>query len=285
MYNKVIKLIGTFYFKKIKYWYTFYHNVSYCLYKNIISMLESDYTFFDHHKVIILICLTNTEMIRCEKMKMKRKIMAIWVILLLVAIPLGIAEASETYEKEQDSENLIVELVSVKSDGGLTTEKMFLSEEKVVELENTLSIFLQTFQSAKNWEELADIIDSSIGTSNSLALTILKSYINLRLSKSRAFVISSGHGFNFNPFKKNDLKLRKDINFWHYSSGKLIEDRTIIIQPLALKMKLLTGIQFGFMTRFTGIYIFVSRRLPEKSYTFFMGTARRINGIQVLSGK
>ena len=49
-------------------------------------------------------------------------------------------------------------------------------------------------------------------------------------------------------------------------------------------MKVLKGLQIGFMSRFIGLYLFVARKLPEKSYTFFMGTARRINGIQLPFG-
>ena len=79
-------------------------------------------------------------------------------------------------------------------------------------------------------------------------------------------------------------KIRKKVSFWHYSSGKLFKDRTLILKPLALKMKILTGSQFGMMTRFTGAYIYVPRTFPQKSYTFFMGIAKRVSGLQMPIG-
>jgi hypothetical protein len=218
-------------------------------------------------------------------MEMKRKIMAIWVILLLVAIPIGVAQASESNDREQNNETVSVELITFESDEILSTETVVLSKEDLIELENIISILIVRIQSAKNWEEIEGIINNLPKTNGVILSIIFKILSKFRLSRSRAFVISSGHGYKLNPFKKSELKIRKKFTFWHYSSGKIIKDRTIYFQPLAFKMKILKGIQFGFMTRFTGIYIFVARKLPEKSYTFFLGTAHRIKGIQILSTK
>ena len=65
----------------------------------------------------------------------------------------------------------------------------------------------------------------------------------------------------------------------------MIDDRTIILKPLALNMKTLKGRQFGFMTRFLGVYLSVSRGFLRESYTMFMGTAHHINGIQLSPAK
>ena len=71
----------------------------------------------DQHKYII----------RCEKAKMKRKIMAIWRLLLLIATPISIAEADETSEKGENNETSLVKFATFKSDGTLTTEKILSS--------------------------------------------------------------------------------------------------------------------------------------------------------------
>lgn len=216
-------------------------------------------------------------------MKMKRKIIAIWVILLLIAIPFGIAQASETNEQEQNNETIPVEIATFE-EGIPTTEKVILSEEELVEFENTISALIDKIQSVTNWEGLKDIINGLLG-SNALGIfSIFRSLLS-RLLPGRTYVISSGHGYKFNPFKKSSIKIRKKLSFWHYSSGEILKDRTIILKPLALKIKVLKGLQFGFMTKFTGIYIYVARKLPEKSYTFFMGMAQRANGIQLPFGK
>jgi hypothetical protein len=212
--------------------------------------------------------------------KMK-KIMAICVLLLLIAVPSGIAEAGVSNDSTQNNESTSVLLTSFSTDGSSTTEKILVSEKQVVELKNTFSNLIQSALAVKSLQGLKNLIDNLIGSNNPVLSAIFKPFKKFRPILNRGFVISFGHGYKFNPFK-NNLKIRKKIDFWHYSSGKLIKDRTIIFKPLALKVKVLTGLQFGFMTRFTGIYVFIPRKLPEKGYSFFMGTARRINGLQVL---
>jgi len=213
-------------------------------------------------------------------MKLK-KIMAIYVLLLLIVIPRGIAEAGATNDTIQNNESTSVFLTSFLTDGSSTTEKILVSEEEVIELKHTFSNLIQSALAVKSLQGLKNLIDRLINNNNPIISAIFKPFSKFRPLLNRGFVISFGHGFKFNPFK-NNLKIRKKIDFWHYSSGKLIKDRTIIFKPLALKIKVLTGLQFGFMTRFTGIYVFIPRKLPEKGYTFFMGTARHINGLQVL---
>ena len=211
----------------------------------------------------------------------KRKIIAIWLILLLITIPIGIAQASETYNKEQNIDTVTVELISIESDGIISTNKMILSEEELVIIENTITLLIEKIQSVKSWQELKTTIINILGQSNSALLTVIASLFESKGLSSRAFVISSGQGFRLNPLRKNQIKIRKQLSFWHYSSGELLNARTIILKPLALKLKTLKGLQVGAMTRFTGIYFSTSRNIPQKSYTFFLGTAARINGIQL----
>lgn len=213
-------------------------------------------------------------------MKMK-KIMAICLLLLLMAIPSSTAEAGVANDNVQNDEGKSVIYTAFLSDGSSTTDKLLVSEEDVVELKNHLSTLLKEIINVKNWGGLNSIIDKFKANKNPIISKILQPLGIFNLFRSRAFVISLGHGYAFNPFK-NNLKIRKKIDFWHYSSGKFLKARTVILKPLALKMKLLTGFQIGVMTHFIGLYIMIPRHLPEKSYTFFIGTARRINGIQIL---
>ena len=217
-------------------------------------------------------------------MKMKGKILAIWIILLFFTIPFGIVNAGETYQTVQNKETVTVELSAFESDEILATETVVLSEEELVELENVITKLMDWIESVSGWEELENIINNLPIKSGIIKSIINKIFSKFSLFRSRAFVISSGHGFKFNPFKKSDFSIRKKLTFWHYSNGERMQDRTIYIQPLSFKMKILKGLQVGFMTRFFGIHIFVARKLPEKCYTFFMGTAGRINGIQLPFG-
>lgn len=218
--------------------------------------------------------------------------MAICMILLLFAIPISIAEASETSYPGQANEVISIEIKTLNEAEEYLIETVFLSEEELVQLEAILSTLIEEIESANNLEEIEYILENlpmETGVITSLLskiISMIKSITKGVLSRfkifQRSFVISSGRGYKLNPFKRNEIKIRKTLSFWHYSSSNLLKSRTIIFEPLALKMKVLKGLQFGFMSRFTGIYIFVSRKLPEKSYTFFMGMARRANGIEFL---
>jgi len=215
---------------------------------------------------------------------MKRKILAIWIILLLLTIPFGIAQASERQGLEIRNENIVIEISTFNSDEISKTETLLLSEEELVEFENIISILFDKIQSVKSWTEFKGIIENLLKGSNLGIFSIFRSLL-LKLLPGKTYVFSTGHGYRFNPLKKGSMKIKKLFSLWHYSSGKILKDRTIILKPLALKMRILKGLQFGLMTRFTGVYIYVARKFPQKSYTFFMGTVRRAYGMQVPFGK
>jgi len=215
-----------------------------------------------------------------KKMKGKRKIMAILVVLLLISIPLGIAQASECLEKNENSESISIEISTFNSDEILEIEKILLSEEEFVEFEKTISIVINQIQSAESWEEIKGIVNNILDGNKLGIFSIVKLFFS-KIIAGRTYVISSGHGYKFNPLRKGSIKIRKTISIWHYSSGEMFKDRTIILKPLALKMRVLKGSQLGIMTRFTGMFIYIAKKLPQKSHTIFIGMARRINCIQL----
>ncbi len=213
-------------------------------------------------------------------MKDRKKILAILILLLLITMPLGIVQASETYEKKENNNTISIEIAAVDSDEILKTEKILLTEEELIEFENTISILIEKIQSAESWDEVKGIINNLLDGDKLGIFSIIKGLFS-KILVGRTYVISSGHSYKFNPLKKGSMKIRKKLLLWHYSSGELLKDRTIILKPLALKMRVLKGSQFGVMTRFTGMFIYSARKFPQKSYTFFMGIARRASGIQM----
>jgi hypothetical protein len=213
-------------------------------------------------------------------MKVRKKILAIFFILLLTTMPLGIVHASETSKIEENNNTISVEIAALDSDEILKTEKILLSEEELIEFENTISILIEKIQSAESWEEVKGIINNLLDGDKLGIFSLIKGLFS-KILVGRTYVISSGHGYKYNPLKKGSIKIRKKLLLWHYSSGELLKDRTIILKPLALKMRVLKGSQFGVMTRFTGLYMYTARKFPQKSYTFFMGIARRANGLQM----
>lgn len=213
-------------------------------------------------------------------MDMKRKIIAISIMVLFLAIPLNIAEAS-TITKTQENEPIILEIVTVDSDGFLNTEEITFYEDDFKELEDAISTIMNKIVSTTdlNWNFLKDLIERLLDNDSPLFGKILEIFSLLKLSRNRGFVISSGHGYDLNPLDKFTFKIRKKVAFWHYNSNG-ISSRTIIVKPFALNMKILEGRQIGFMSRFIGVYFFISRGFLKETNTFFIGAARHINGIQ-----
>jgi hypothetical protein len=216
-------------------------------------------------------------------MKVKRKFMAIFLILLLI-IPLGIVQAGVNNEKYEDKNTISVQLTSLDLDENQKTEIVYLSEEELIEFEETITNLIDKIEASESWEEVQGIIDNFLKGNNLGIFNTIKNLL-FKFLPFRTYIISSGRGFKLNPFKKGSTKIRKSLSFWHYSSGKLFKDRTVIIKPLSLKLKILKGLQAGIMTGFKGIFIYVARRFPQKSYTFFMGMTRRVYGIQMPFGK
>ena len=198
----------------------------------------------------------------------------------MVTIPFGIAGASELQLSQETDETVLLEIAVFDEYDTITTETITMTEEDLIDLEETISILMDNIESAESWEELENIL-SSFQQNGIIGSIIGKLLSKLNLFKTRGFVVSSGHFYKLNPFKKTEIDIKKGFTFWHYSSGSLFKDRTIIFKPLQFKMKILTGTQFGFMYKFFGIYLFISSKLPNKSYSFFIGTAKRINGIQL----
>lgn len=211
---------------------------------------------------------------------MKRKMMAIWIILLLIAIPLSVAEASQI--SSENKENITVQLGTATSEGISDTATLFLNEDELVELETAFSSIIDELQTTKSLDGITGLIDNILGGNHPIRYGISKSVLKFKLTHGRAFVVSYGRSYNFNFLKQNDLKIKKPITFWFYSQNSMMKATTLIIRPLALmSSELIRGRQFGVMTGFTGFYINIVRAFPEQSYTFFIGMARHANGVEL----
>lgn len=214
-------------------------------------------------------------------MEIKRKITAILIILLLLAIPVSIAQASEVTEEINQNETIAVEIVSLNEDGTTNTETLFLSEQEITELENNLNKIMEELESISDWNFIDELIEKILDSENPITGKLVGIISSLKMIKKRSFVISTGRGIDYNPLKKITFKIRQRVAFWHYNSNSMLNGKTIILQPLKLNMKILRGAQAGFMTRFTGIYLSISRGFLKESYTMFMGIARHVNGLQL----
>ncbi len=222
-------------------------------------------------------------------MKKNHKTITIGIIILFVGCDFGSVTASELPEGKPQDDDLILECGRINLDGTTITEKFTLSEQELVELEIILSKLMEELESTINPDDVENIIESTLTTEGSFGLKhpvlswILDSLSSYKLPRSRAFVISHGRSFKINPFKNHKLDTYRPLTLWQYSDkwGFDRPGKTFILRYSPFNTKILHGRQIGMMTNFFGIYVYVSQPPPQKSYTFFIGSARHVGGIDL----
>jgi len=214
-------------------------------------------------------------------MKIKQKIIAILIISFLITIQISSIGASNTSFNEQQNNFVKAELITIGPDGNFSIIKLLLSNETIIELKETIQTIIETVQTTEDLENISEIINN-IPINNEIIKNIFfKALPGSKLFRNRALVISSGHGYKLNPLKKFNFRFQKKMAMWYYSSNSAMEDITVILKPFSLKSKTLNGNQLGFMTKFKGIYLSIPDLSQGRSYMFFMGMARHINGIDL----
>ena len=133
--------------------------------------------------------------------------MTIGIVVLFFAISLSHVEASENLQTPVN-EPILIEFGTINSDGKLTTEELYITEEELKELENAVTFFMKKTESTNDfdWGFLKELLEKIFGDNNSLIGTIFGIFSSLKISRNRGFVISSGHGFDFSPLKKISIK-------------------------------------------------------------------------------
>jgi len=217
---------------------------------------------------------------------MKKIIFIIGVIILFAGLTINPAIAQNMSKSELQEKTITVEYAMVNLDSSITTEKIVLSEQEFIELQDMLLEFMEKLETADDLDDIEDTIGSTFyleglfGCDHPILNWILN-YLSLyKLPRSRAYVISHGWGFKMNPFKNHQLNMYRPLTIWQYSDrwGTNIPGKTFILKPSPFNTEILHGRQIGMMTHFFGLYIFVSQPFPQKCWTFFMGSARRIGG-------
>jgi len=206
------------------------------------------------------------------------------VIALFVGLSVGPVNALEFPEDEMQDEVVNIEYVLVDLDGSVTIEKFTLSEQELKELEVMLSEFMEKIQSATDHNDVMNILNTFLVNRHPTLSFILKPLSSYKMFRNRVFIASQGWSYKLNPFKNSSAEIYKLFNFWHYTNRSEfgMPSGTFILRHGNLfdtDAKFLRGIQIGMMTRFRGIYVYIARPLSEKSYTFFMGTAHHVVGL------
>ena len=102
----------------------------------MIIVTPKSYIFFKNHVIKLKCKVAPNNKNGGNKMKLKRKIIAIATVLILLTIPLSIVEAREQPENNKN-ETYKVEILTVKTDGIIKNEEIIVQEEDLVELVRT----------------------------------------------------------------------------------------------------------------------------------------------------
>jgi len=204
---------------------------------------------------------------------MKRKIVALVAIIMMVSLSFGTVHARE--ERKQETIEVLFEAIG--EDGSVEYESLTLTEEELTIFQSQISQIIQSIKDITDISQLIEMLKNLFGSNSQLLSTVLKLFKRPGLLKNRALIISQGPNHDLNPLRRTRFKIRKKFTFWRYGEG--IGASTLILKPLRLKFERLSGPQFGFMHKFMGLYIHISRRISQNSYTFFMGTAKNAFGV------
>jgi hypothetical protein len=194
----------------------------------------------------------------------------------------GVSFQSVATKEKDDKIELSFSLVD--SENSIITEKLSLSRQELNELQDGLTQLIDKLQSVSTDDELTKITESVfMGKRYQPILSLILDLLGqIRIIKNRDFVISQGWNYNFNSNKEQKTSLYKFLNIWYYLpySSMNFSSRTFILKHSRINFETdsLVGMQIGMMSRFRGIHIYIPRVFPEKSYTFFIGTAKHVVG-------
>lgn len=199
---------------------------------------------------------------------------------------LGLLAVPATAEKQNKA---FLELSMIGSNGKIKTEKISLNEKALEKFEKLIKEFIDSLRNAKSSAEANKAVATFYTGCHHLGLLryfiFIRPIAYFRLIPCCSFIVSKGYGYRLLPFKYSSVRIYKPLTIWHYTNiyrfGVVYPSRTVIIRWLPFHVKTLTGVQMGFMTNFLGIYIYIAKPLPKKSFTFFMGFARHAAGIEI----
>lgn len=214
-------------------------------------------------------------------MKIKRKLIVIWIILVLLSTSMITVQAGETDDSTGKENSIFAEITFLNSDGTFSQEKLKITESELNDFKEAILELIDEIGTIEDMDSILQIIKRFSNSDSILFNKVFEDSILFKLLKKRPLVISSGHGIDYSPLKRISFKLRKRICTWHYNSNTVGEDRTLIIQPSKLRFKNIEGPQLGIMSRFTGVYLSTSKGFMKQSYTFFIGKACHVSGFQL----
>jgi hypothetical protein len=218
------------------------------------------------------------------KKNLFKKSLSILIITLFLIINMIPIMANETIIEDKNDE-IIIEYATVDLQGSTNIKQISLSENELIDIQNKLSNLFEELQLQKNNEDTLNLLKSYLNDDRYPILSrIFSNLFNFDFIGRRKLVVSQGMGPNLNLFKDRETAIVKPFTSWIYSGSNNvlpIPSATGVLSINPFRIQTYMGTQFGFMLRFRGIYINIGQPSSMQSYTFFIGSAKRIVGFEL----
>ncbi len=212
-----------------------------------------------------------------------KKGMIIGIIALFVSV--SMAPALTAVPKTTEKNTIGIELASIGSDGSQEIQTLDLTKDEAANLQLKLTSFLELIRSMNDKKSLLDLFQLFVnGNEYPILSNLVTMLIDTQLLSNRQIVVSEGWNYDLNPFKKTETDVMKPLTVWRYteSSDKLpIPSSTSIIRFNPMETQTYTGSQLGLLVRFKGIYVHIPQKLPDQSFTFFIGFAKHAGAFEL----
>ena len=221
-----------------------------------------------------------------DKLK-KKKIIAIFLMLIFIALPLAEIAGANSQKEENDMINL--EYSIFRADGSQINKDITISKDEL-DLFNEMIPKIFDAVIKNNKDDINKILkDLETEYGQNSILSIISTISAVRPLQKRVLILSNGYGTKFDLRLRSDISIRRPLTFWHYiaNSDLTTSSMTVIIDPIpniSLKfIKVLNGWQVGMMSRFIGFYMRIPGKITEQKqiHTFFFGYAVKVRSIDL----
>ena len=230
---------------------------------------------------------------------LKQKALVLGMIVLFLGLTISPVTSVQLQKNEQLTEEFKSEVLTVSPEktvdieytmfnveGLPITDTVTVTEQELEEIMTILSLLMEKIGTCSDFNEVVAILEKFTDEcTNPVVSKIFGSFLGIYiplLPRGRVFIMSHGWGYKLRPFRSSSIKIRRFFTPWHYSRHDLtLTAKTYMIKLFKPSIKILRGPQIGWMTQFFGLYIYVARSFPHKSYTFFFGSAWNSRGIDL----
>ncbi len=210
------------------------------------------------------------------------------IILGIIALFISVSTVpafSAVPKSTQENDMISIEYAAIDTNGLQRIETLDMSKDQAEALRMKLMDLLDLIRGKEDKNALLNLFQLFFNENDYPILSLLLgNALDLNILKDRNLVISQGWRYCLNPLKKMETDLMKPLTIWHYTDNSKLfamPSSTTIVRFSPFETETYNGNQFGFMLRFKGLYITIPQKLPDQSFTFFIGFAKHVGAFEM----